>query len=103
MVLEGFGMEIFGYIGCFLSAVAFFPQVWQVYRSRSAEGVSSVSYGIVMASNVFWTLYALPLSSIPMFLTNGFMFSAALSLLIAKVLFKVSPSKEQSQSSRQGA
>ena len=57
---------ISGIVGTF----AFIPQVYKIFKRKSAQDISIVSYLVVLISSVVWVLYGLEIQSFPLVITN---------------------------------
>ncbi|ACF47123.1 hypothetical protein CR161_00770 [Prosthecochloris sp. ZM] len=63
--------EYIGYAAGILTTIAFLPQAWQVFRSRSTGDIS-LTWAITMIAGVFlWLCYGFTKNSMPMMLANS--------------------------------
>jgi MtN3 and saliva related transmembrane protein len=79
--------EYFGYIGAFLSAVTFMPQVWLAWKTKSVGDLSLGMLSIVFISVVVWLVYAFALGLLPVIIANSIVGILAIILLYFKFTF----------------
>lgn len=79
--------EYFGYIGAFLSAVTFMPQVWLAWKTKSVGDLSLGMLSIVFISVVVWLIYAFALGLLPVIIANCIVGVLAIILLYFKFTF----------------
>ncbi|TAF50887.1 MAG: PQ-loop repeat-containing protein [Sphingobacteriia bacterium] len=80
--------EFLGYLGAFLSAITFVPQVWQAWKTKSVGDLSTWMILIVISSTVVWLIYAFSIQSGPVMAANTVVLAMALLLLYFKFTFK---------------
>ena len=64
------GVELIGLAAAFLTTIAFIPQVIQVWKSKSVEGLSLTTYIIFIIGVFLWFLYGLSIGSLSMIIAN---------------------------------
>ena len=64
------GVELIGFAAAFLTTIAFVPQVIQVWKSKSVEGLSLTTYIIFIIGVFLWFLYGLSIGSLSMIIAN---------------------------------
>jgi MtN3 and saliva related transmembrane protein len=79
--------EYFGYIGAFLSAVTFMPQVWLAWKTKSVGDLSLGMLAIVFISVVVWLIYAFALGLLPVIIANLIVGILSIVLLYFKFTF----------------
>ena len=79
--------EYFGYIGAFLSAVTFMPQVWLAWKTKSVGDLSLGTMSIVFISVVVWLVYGFYLNLIPVIIANLIVGLLSIVLLYFKFTF----------------
>jgi MtN3 and saliva related transmembrane protein len=62
--------DLFGFLGAFLTTVAFIPQVVRTWRTRSAEDLSLAMLAVFSAGIVCWLAYGLSLGATPIIMGN---------------------------------
>lgn len=80
--------DAIGYIGAFLSAITFIPQVWQAWKTKSVGDLSIWMILIVITSTIVWLVYAFNVNSGPVIAANTIVLIMALLLLYFKQTFK---------------
>ena len=66
-----FNYEIIGLVAAVLTTSAFIPQVYKVYKEKSAVGISLTMYLIFFVGLSLWLLYGYLVSSISIVIANG--------------------------------
>ena len=62
--------DLIGMIAGTLTTIAFVPQVWRVWKTRSTRDVSLGMYLVFTTGVVFWLAYGLMLGAWPIIVTN---------------------------------
>lgn len=62
--------EIVGFIAAILSAVCFIPQAIRVIQTKDTNAISFWMYLLSLLSVIFWLIYGLMLSSVPIIMKN---------------------------------
>ena len=76
--------ELIGLAAGILTTIAFIPQVYQTWKSKSAKDLSLGMLLILIAGLILWLAYGIQLNAISIILTN----SAVLVLASILVFFK---------------
>ena len=76
-----------GGIGATLTTFAFVPQVWRIWRTRSARDVSLPMYVTFTCGILFWLTYGLMLGSWPIIVSNIVTLVLALLVIVMKLKF----------------
>ena len=79
--------EAIGTIAGLLTTIAFVPQVWRVWKTRSARDLSLPMYSIFTAGVALWLVYGILIGSLPVILTNGVTLVLAGAVLVLKLKF----------------
>ena len=66
-----FSYEIIGLVAAALTTRAFIPQVYKVYKEKSAVGISLTMYLIFFVGLSLWLLYGYLVGSISIVIANG--------------------------------
>ena len=66
-----FNYEIIGLVAATLTTSAFIPQVYKVYKEKSAVGISLTMYLIFFVGLSLWLLYGYLVGSISIVIANG--------------------------------
>ena len=65
------GITLLGMIAGALTTIAFLPQLFKVWRSKSAKDIS-MTWLVIFSSGVFlWLIYGLLLGQLPIVLANA--------------------------------
>ena len=62
--------DLVGMIAGTLTTLAFVPQVWRVWKTKSTRDISLGMYLVFTAGVVFWLTYGLMLGAWPIIVTN---------------------------------
>jgi MtN3 and saliva related transmembrane protein len=80
-------IDLIGMFAGTLSTVAFVPQVWRIWKTRSARDLSLPMYLIFTAGVAMWFAYGLLLGALPIILCNGLTLLLAGTVLAMKIKF----------------
>lgn len=72
--------------GC-LTTLSFLPQVWLVWRKRSAGDISLGMYLLMCSGVAMWLAYGMLINSRPVVLANGLTLLLSSAVLVMKLLF----------------
>ena len=79
--------SIVGLVAGLLTTVAFVPQVWQVWKSRSARDISLPMYLIFTAGVALWLVYGMMAGAVPVIAANAVTLLLAGGVLAMKLRF----------------
>ena len=79
-------VELIGFAAAFLTTIAFIPQVVQVWKTNSVEGLSLTTYIIFVIGVFLWFLYGLNIGSLSMIIANSI--TVVLGLVIIYFIIK---------------
>ncbi|MCU0950788.1 MAG: SemiSWEET transporter [Burkholderiaceae bacterium] len=79
--------DLVGYLAATLTTIAFVPQAWKTFRSRSAAGVSLRMYLIFTAGVALWLAYGLLIGAWPVIVANCVTLVLALFILAMRVKY----------------
>jgi MtN3 and saliva related transmembrane protein len=80
-------IEALGFVAGACTTAAFLPQVFQVWRTRSATDISLWMYCVFLLGVVLWLAYGILVSAMPLILTNCITLLLAGSVLAMKLRF----------------
>jgi MtN3 and saliva related transmembrane protein len=83
--------DVIGYSAGVLTTVAFVPQLWKVWRSRSARDVSLATFLVFTAGLLLWLAYGIGIRSVPVILANTVTLVLALSIVGLKLRYDRRP------------
>ncbi len=79
--------ELIGFFGGALTTLAFVPQVWRLFKLKSAREVSMPFTIMFMVGVMAWLAYGLLLHIRPVILWNAVTLALVVVMLIAKLRF----------------
>jgi MtN3 and saliva related transmembrane protein len=80
-------IEAVGHFGAFLTSVTFLPQVYKVWKTKSARDLSLTMMLIVLLSTVVWLTYAFALMLWPVIIANSIVCILSILLIYFKLTF----------------
>lgn len=80
-------VDLIGSAASALTTIAFIPQVWRVWKTRSARDLSLPMYLIFTLGVVLWLLYGLLLGAMPIIVGNVITLFLAGTVLAMKLKF----------------
>lgn len=81
-------VDIVGLVAGTLTTIAFLPQLYKTWISKSAKDVSSVMM-ITFCIGVFlWLIYGLEIQAMPVIVANAVTLILALLILLLKIRYK---------------
>ena len=81
-------VELIGYIGAFMTTAAFFPQTWQVIRTRDTRSISLAMYVLFTVGICFWLVYGVMIDSVPVTIANAITLVLSSIILYMKIMEK---------------
>ena len=79
--------DLIGAVASTLTTVAFVPQVWRAWKTRSARDLSLPMYLIFTTGVALWFVYGLLLGAMPIIVGNAVTLVLAGAVLAMKVKF----------------
>ena len=80
--------DIIGYLATFFSSVSFLPQVWRIWKTRSAYDLSMVTLVLLFSNASLWCLYGVMIDAQPIWLTNTIVLAMVMIMIFFKLRFK---------------
>jgi len=74
---------IFGVV----NGLANFPQIYKIYKTKSAKDISVLTYVILSIGSFVWILYGIEIMNIPVLVMNGLAFIEFVLILIGCNLY----------------
>ena len=71
-----------------LTTIAFLPQMFQIWRTKSAKDVSYIMLIIFMSGLFLWLIYGIILGALPVILANGVSLFFNLIILWLKIKYR---------------
>jgi MtN3 and saliva related transmembrane protein len=79
--------DLIGAVASALTTIAFVPQVWRVWKTRSARDLSLPMYLIFTTGVVLWFVYGLLLGAVPIIAGNAITLALAGTVIAMKLKF----------------
>ncbi|MDD2769212.1 MAG: SemiSWEET transporter [Methylococcus sp.] len=80
--------DLLGSLAGTLTTVSFVPQVWKLWKSRSAEDISFGMFSIFAAGVVLWLIYGIMIHAVPIVLANSVSLVLVTAILVMKIAFR---------------
>ena len=80
-------IDLFGFLAALLTTIAFLPQLYKTWRTKSADDVSLVMLILFITGLVCWIIYGLKINSIPILIANIITFIFNFSILVLKISY----------------
>jgi len=77
--------DLAGYLAATLTTVAFVPQAWKTWKTRSAAGVSLRMYSIFTLGVALWLAYGVMIGARPVIVANVVTLALALFILVMRL------------------
>jgi len=81
-------IDLFGFSAASLTTIAFLPQLYKTWKTKSAEDVSLITLILFLTGLICWIIYGLKINSIPILVANIITFIFNLSILILKIIYR---------------
>tara|TARA_B100000965_G_scaffold302847_1_gene261540 strand:- start:392 stop:667 length:276 start_codon:yes stop_codon:yes gene_type:complete len=63
-------IDLFGFVAALLTTIAFLPQLYKTWKTKSAEDVSLIMLMLFITGLICWIIYGLSINSIPIISAN---------------------------------
>ena len=80
-------IDLFGFSAALLTTIAFLPQLYKTWKTKSAEDVSLIMLILFIIGLICWIIYGLKIHSIPILVANIVTFIFNFSILILKLSY----------------
>ena len=80
-------VDLIGAVAGALTTIAFIPQVWRIWTTRSARDLSLLMYSTFTCGVALWFVYGLLLGAWPIIACNGLTLLLAGTVLAMKLKF----------------
>jgi len=87
--------EMVGFAGGALITVAFIPQVWRLYRLKSAREISLPFNLLFLMGGVCWLVYGISKELLSVIVSNAVNLTLVLAMLYAKMKYGRQPFRER--------
>jgi MtN3 and saliva related transmembrane protein len=79
---------VLGLVAGFLTTIAFVPQVWKIWKSKSADDVSLPAFIAFAVGVAMWMAYGFLRQEPPIVIWNAITLVLALAIVVMKVRYK---------------
>ena len=76
-----------GFFAGFCTTIAFIPQAMKAWKTKSTKDISLLMFLIFTTGVIFWLIYGMLLSELPLVIANAVTLVLAISILIAKIKY----------------
>tara|TARA_B100000579_G_scaffold437497_1_gene467080 strand:+ start:2182 stop:2457 length:276 start_codon:yes stop_codon:yes gene_type:complete len=83
-------IDLFGFIAALLTTVAFIPQLYKTWTTKSAEDVSLIMLILFITGLICWIIYGFKINSVPILLANVITFIFNFTILVLKLSYSES-------------
>ena len=80
-------IDFFGFLAAFLTTIAFLPQLYKTWETKSADDVSLIMLILFITGLFCWIIYGLKIKSFPILIANVITFIFNFSILILKLSY----------------
>ena len=80
-------IDLFGFLAALLTTIAFLPQLYKTWKTKSADDVSLTMLVLFITGLICWIIYGLKIDSIPIVLANVITFIFNFSILLLKITY----------------
>ncbi|MBU7581358.1 MAG: SemiSWEET family sugar transporter [Nostoc sp. TH1S01] len=81
-------LTILGLVAGALTTIAFLPQMFKTWKTKSAKDVSFVMLITFMSGLLLWLVYGIALQALPIIIANAISFIFNLIILCLKLRYK---------------
>ena len=81
-------IDLFGFLAALLTTIAFLPQLYKTWQTKSADDVSLVMLILFITGLVCWIIYGLKINSMPILVANIITFIFNFSILMLKIKYR---------------
>ena len=79
--------ELLGLVAGAFTTFGFMPQVWRLYKLRSAREISMIFTLLFLVGTICWLTYGILLSLLPVILWNSMTLCLGIAMLFAKIKY----------------
>ena len=81
-------IDLFGFLAALLTTIAFLPQLYKTWQTKSADDVSLVMLILFITGLVCLIIYGFKINSIPILVANIITFIFNFSILVLKISYR---------------
>lgn len=79
-------VSIIGFGAAVCTTLAYVPQVWRIWRTRSTQDISLGMYLVMSLGLVLWLAYGISIHSLPIIVANSVTLVLTSIILVVKLL-----------------
>jgi len=80
-------IDVFGFLAALLTTIAFLPQLYKTWQTKSADDVSIIMLILFITGLICWIIYGIKINSTPILVANLITLIFNLSILILKITY----------------
>lgn len=80
-------LDMFIYPVGLISPLALIPQIWTIYETQNASGVSLLTWILLMAGNAAWLIYGFVHREIPLMMVHAAFLVANIAIIIGIIQY----------------
>ncbi len=80
-------IDLFGFSAALLTTIAFIPQLYKTWQTKSADDVSLIMLILFISGLICWIIYGFKIHSIPILTANIITFFFNFSILVLKITY----------------
>jgi MtN3 and saliva related transmembrane protein len=77
--------DYLGYLAGVCTTVAFFPQIWRIWKTRSTKDISLGMYIVFISGILLWLIYGALIGSLPLMIANSLTLILSVFILLMKL------------------
>ena len=81
-------IETLGYTAATLTSIAWLPQAWRAWKTRSVRDLSLWMYWLISTGILLWLIYGLLIHSWPLVVANCVSFTFTSFILLTRILWR---------------
>ena len=81
-------IDLVGFLAALLTTIAFLPQLYKTWKTKSAGDVSLVMLILFITGLICWIIYGIKINSIPILIANIITFIFNSSILVLKIIYR---------------
>ncbi len=81
-------IDLFGFLAALLTTIAFLPQLYKTWQTKSADDVSLFMLILFITGLLCWIIYGFKINSIPILIANIITFIFNFLILVLKISYR---------------
>ena len=83
-----FDFKYIGFFAGFCTTIAFIPQAFKVWRTKSTKDISLLMFLIFTTGVISWLIYGITISDFPIIIANSITLLLSIFILFYKIKYK---------------